>query len=707
MSVEQRNAAMATLFGSDAVRGANVLYKLGAEGIRDYVTAVDDQGAATRMAATLTDNLSGDLEALGGSLETLFITSGEGATGPLRLVVQTATELLNAVGELPGPLKTAGIGLTGISSAGLLSLGAIGTLVPRVREARVELANLGTAGASANRALGFLGKAGAYGAGLTVLHVALSELGKRVDDLIRGTPEVDKVTAALTDLASGAGSIEAVGRAARGNQNDLRQFLDMVENPKGSSEADAGRSGLTKMLEDIDLALRDMVLGGAPAKAAEALRLFAQESDVRVPEVLPYLALDSAAASAKVADAAAEEAGLSTLGLSDATGQAMTSAAGLAEELDALDEEVSSLTTSYDYLLGRTLAVEEAKISSRGALRDLITTIEEGQEENESLAEHQDRVTSSLIRLIEQVNQEYEALVRAGEASGTTADRNEFLRGRLDQVANALPGLRGQIADYQAKLDNSSVAAQLASGEAHNLAASLARLKSPEPIRITVDTSAADAALERFFGSMGRTIEARLRLDATTVNARGDGPGRGGPALSRVNSVLAGIPGAYVTSTYRTPEQNRRVGGSPTSYHLDKSNPAVDIGGRNLGLVASRLRSMGGWREGPLWQVPGHFDHVHVAHQGGMVAPTWPKMAGLGPDERMGLLQVGERVLNRSETAIYNSTVPASVSPAGGKNIIHNHYETKVTIEGSLWHVREAERAIDKVRRERAYQGGR
>lgn len=112
--------------------------------------------------------------------------------------------------------------------------------------------------------------------------------------------------------------------------------------------------------------------------------------------------------------------------------------------------------------------------------------------------------------------------------------------------------------------------------------------------------------------------QARNRVPSNINVPRGDGPGRGGKALGRVSAAIAGS-GAYVTSTYRTPARNRAIGGSPTSYHLDASNPAVDIGGSTsvLNSVAAKLRGMGGWRE-LLWQVPGHYDHIHAADRGGV-----------------------------------------------------------------------------------------
>src|SRR5690606_2234078 len=73
MTPAQRNAALATIFGADAVRAAAVVYSEGESGIRNWISAVDDQGYAAETARVKMDNLKGDLEALGGSFETALI----------------------------------------------------------------------------------------------------------------------------------------------------------------------------------------------------------------------------------------------------------------------------------------------------------------------------------------------------------------------------------------------------------------------------------------------------------------------------------------------------------------------------------------------------------------------------------------------------------------------------------------------------------
>jgi len=120
MTDEQRNAAMAVIFGADAVRAANVLYKEGQSGIAGWTTAVDDQGFAAKTAAELTNNLAGDLERMGGSFETLLIQIGSGAQGPLRLMAQGLTGILDAAGE-----AIAGLGEMDSANSLLDSTGAV------------------------------------------------------------------------------------------------------------------------------------------------------------------------------------------------------------------------------------------------------------------------------------------------------------------------------------------------------------------------------------------------------------------------------------------------------------------------------------------------------------------------------------------------------------------------------------------------------
>lgn len=98
---EQRNQANATIFGSDAIKAANYLYEAGESGVNKWTEAVSESGYAAEQAAAKNNNLKGDLENLSGSMESLMISVGEGAQGPLRKMVQGLDTLVDAFAGLP------------------------------------------------------------------------------------------------------------------------------------------------------------------------------------------------------------------------------------------------------------------------------------------------------------------------------------------------------------------------------------------------------------------------------------------------------------------------------------------------------------------------------------------------------------------------------------------------------------------------------
>jgi len=174
LTPEARNAAMGVIFGSDAVRAANVLYENGAKGISDWTDKVNDQGYAAVTASIKTDNLAGDIERLGGSFDSVLIKGGSGAAESLRGIVQGAEDLIDMVGKIPAPLLNVGVGIAGITGAGLLLGGMLMTTLPKLLEFRASMAALST---SAPRAAAGIGRV-AKGAGIaTVALVALQVAG--------------------------------------------------------------------------------------------------------------------------------------------------------------------------------------------------------------------------------------------------------------------------------------------------------------------------------------------------------------------------------------------------------------------------------------------------------------------------------------------------------------------------------------------------
>ena len=168
LSEEARASAMNVIFGSDAVRAANVLYEQGAAGIAKWTDAVDSAGFAAVTAAIKQDNLVGDMEKLGGAFDTVFLKSGGSANDALRGLVQTVEDAVDWVGRLPTPVLETGLAITGIVGATGLAVGGFLKLTPAVLDGVTAFKSLGTEGSKIPGTMGKIAK----GASLVAVAVA-------------------------------------------------------------------------------------------------------------------------------------------------------------------------------------------------------------------------------------------------------------------------------------------------------------------------------------------------------------------------------------------------------------------------------------------------------------------------------------------------------------------------------------------------------
>ena len=77
------------------------MYEAGESGVNKWTKAVSESGYAAEQAAAKNNNLKGDLENLSGSMESLMISVGEGAQGPLRKMVQGLDTMVDTFSGLP------------------------------------------------------------------------------------------------------------------------------------------------------------------------------------------------------------------------------------------------------------------------------------------------------------------------------------------------------------------------------------------------------------------------------------------------------------------------------------------------------------------------------------------------------------------------------------------------------------------------------
>lgn len=119
MSKEQKQAALETMFGSDAIRAAAIFAEQGADGF-DKVAESMGKVSAAEVAETRMDNLKGSMEELGGAAETLLIHVGTPLEAMFKVVVDAAGSFLDMILMIPGPVLQAVTIFAALLSGGML-----------------------------------------------------------------------------------------------------------------------------------------------------------------------------------------------------------------------------------------------------------------------------------------------------------------------------------------------------------------------------------------------------------------------------------------------------------------------------------------------------------------------------------------------------------------------------------------------------------
>ncbi|MET8693638.1 phage tail tape measure protein [Streptomyces bauhiniae] len=291
LTPEARNAAFATIFGSDAVRSATILYELGAKGIQRYVGEVNDSGAAARTAAIQTDNLAGDLERLRGAIETALIEGGSAANGALRGMVQGVTRVVDAYNDLPPSVQKGVTAFAGIGGAAALIASGMILLLPRIAATRAALTELGLTAARTRMLMNGLGRAGVVLLALEAMSYGADKLKESFEE---APPNVTRLGAALLEFARTG---KAAGELTKSFGKDLDGFGDAVARVAHPGVLDrvgdslytithlgSDAQGLDEArakIKSVDEALSSLVQGGAPDVAAQAFNRMAKEAEAQ------------------------------------------------------------------------------------------------------------------------------------------------------------------------------------------------------------------------------------------------------------------------------------------------------------------------------------------------------------------------------------------------------------------------------------------
>ena len=406
LSAEQRNAAMSTLFGSDAVRAASVLYEQGSSGIGEWTKNVNDAGFAADQAARLTDNLKGDLERLGGAFDTAVIKSGSSATAALRGVVQAAERGIDRFSALPGPVQAGAVALGAAATAATLVGGAVIAAIPKIKAFEASLVEMGIVSqATATRMLTIAKSAGIVTAAIGGIAVA----GDGMQQVLNGWSGVDMDAVKSLDafLSKGPAAADASGLMRRGF-DDLGASIERTFNEsawiKVSNFADsvmfldgsmAGESAA--FFGQLDKALSGFVSSGRGQQAAAVFKRLADEANrqgipiERLNKAFPQYT--SALEQARTAQANLVEVGPGSVKAWDAQQDAATLAAAATRaaktNLESYVQELKGLNSpaldAREAMMAWEESIDQAAESLKRNGKNIDATTDKGRDNTRAL----------------------------------------------------------------------------------------------------------------------------------------------------------------------------------------------------------------------------------------------------------------------------------------------------------------------------------
>lgn len=559
LSAEQRNAAMSTIFGSDAIRAANVLYSQGAAGIQEWIDKVNDQGYAAETAAARMDNLKGDMEQLIGSVETLFIKMGEGGQGPLRTLVQGATDVVNALGEM-GPVgQSVLLAVTGLGGAAMVGVGGFMVLVPKIVETKAAMDALGITASNTRSKVGEfftstskLGRLGRM-AGMAGLITSIAAVGAASKD---AGISVEEATNRLIQMGKGANtaataftSFDASKFSAAEISDGLRQIADpsiwegikngtsgFLDNFSAAFGVDT-RGELSKMKDDLESygqALASMDASHA-VDAFKQLAEMTDGSDEALTSLIKSMPAfrNSLIQMANEAGMAADDATLLALatgkidpaatGAGSAASGAAGDIAGMGDDAEDAAKKVTDLVDSLNDFYGTVLNENQANRAFQAAIDDATDALEKnGQTLDINTSKGRDN-QAALDDIAASAWDVVDAIKKHAEANGTLGQSQGAMQEALRQGREAVI--------------EAAKAFGMGQEEAEAYADELGMIPDQITTEVEADTEEAETAIDDLFIKANQQTGS-VQIGATTYAAE-----------SSLGSILATIDASQGTTT--------------------------------------------------------------------------------------------------------------------------------------------------------------
>lgn len=472
---EQRNQANATIFGSYAIKAANYLYEAGESGVNKWTKAVSESGYAAEQAAAKNNNLKGDLENLSGSMESLMISVGEGAQGPLRKMMQGLDTLVDAFAGLPsgaqqtivvmaslagvfGAVHKAAGNLNGSTSA---MANNIGLAIDPIQRVKTALASAQTAfqmfKASSMSAYEQMEAFGTSASKAQLKTAGFKAVGSSVMSLLGG-PWGIALTVAGAALSAFINHQQKAKEAAEQLQSALESGSNISETIAGAyQDMSSGGVKLTTWLDKAGISLTDMT-SAAMGNEAALKRVNKQIKEIDKPGIggtaaaAIKKALKEESKAYDDASRKANEKSKAAKNAVDADGKSASAAKEAASANKELGSSASDASSQIDDLVQALFGLESGNLTADQAVDQLNQKIGElsdtckdngvvfDQSGNllDRFSEKGTKTKQALEDIASSAQNAAEKILKQGESTGFSSGEIERANGVLQDARDAI-----------------------------------------------------------------------------------------------------------------------------------------------------------------------------------------------------------------------------------------------------------------------------
>lgn len=472
---EQRNQANATIFGSYAIKAANYLYEAGESGVNKWTKAVSESGYAAEQAAAKNNNLKGDLENLSGSMESLMISVGEGAQGPLRKMVQGLDTMVDAFASLPSGAQQTIVAMASLAgvfgavhkAAGNLNgststmANNIGLAIDPIQRVKTALGSAQTAfqmfKASSMSASEQMEAFGTSASKAQLKTAGFKAIGSSVMNLLGG-PWGIALTVAGAALSAFVSHQQKAKEAAEQLQSALEAGSNISETIAGAyQDMSSGGVKLTTWLDKAGISLTDMT-SAAMGNEAALKRVNKQIKEIDKPGIggtaaaAIKKALKEESKAYDDASRKANEKSKAAKNAVDADGKSASAAKEAASANKELGSSASDASSQIDDLVQALFGLESGNLTADQAVDQLNQKIGElsdtckdngvvfDQSGNllDRFSEQGTKTKQALEDIASSAQNAAEKILKQGESTGFSSDEIERANGVLQDARDAI-----------------------------------------------------------------------------------------------------------------------------------------------------------------------------------------------------------------------------------------------------------------------------